>query len=675
MTPSWRARLRIAPEDLAWLGVIAGALLLAAAIAWLAPALDSLYPDPANELFPEWDLLVKPEPLEQVRGMLALATPFAIAVAVLFLGSAQPRRQSLDLLIGAAQLLLVGLLIWAVVEQPRRSGFLPESYFPPFLLSVPVLAGGAAIGLLLTIAAIRWRGRGLVAAFEGAGHARRRWWVAAGLAGVAAAIFLLPAVVTEGTLGDAGPFATGHLTVQGEDYFAVVNGRTAMVDYIAQYANLLPLAVEPVLEAFDTSVASYSITVCLLTWLGMLAIFGVFGEVTRSPWVALALFVPWVALSLIPWHDVGPFREFNGNYYGVLPGRYLGPFVLAWLAARSVRKPIPAWALFGFAGLVALNNWEFGLAALLALVPAQLAAFDWSSSPWRRLAALGGQAAAGLLAALALVCAITLLRAGELPSFELLSYFSRVFLRDAFGLEPMPFLGLHWALYATYLAALLVAAVRFVRRNPDRTTTAMLAFAGTFGFLTAMYFVGRSSQFQLILLFPAWGLALAMLTPTALGALRAAREEPALLRRTAIPACAALIGFGVMAAAIVRVSPPWDQIDRLSDRGSDPGLERATEYVARFTSAGEHVLIMAPVPGHLVAERAGVVDASPINGPTALLSGAEAARSVDQLEDEGGTQVFESVSGLPGFADLLRERGYRVVDNQSDGKLRLWRSG
>ena len=81
----------------------------------------------------------------------------------------------------------------------------------------------------------------------------------------------------------------------------------------------------------------------------------------------------------------------------------------------------------------------------------------------------------------------------------------------------MPAVGLHWALYATYAAALLLAAVRYARRDPDRTTTAMLAFSGSFGLATGMYFVGRSSEFQLMMLFPAWGLALALVAWVAAG--------------------------------------------------------------------------------------------------------------------------------------------------------------
>jgi hypothetical protein len=666
-------RLVAAPEDVAWVGVAAGGILLAAAIAWLAPVLDNLYPSPGGHLFPEWDILVKPEPLEEVRSMLALATPFVLVAAVLGLGRDRPERRSLDPLVLGTQVVLCALLVVAVVNQARRSGYLPEDYFEPLLLSVPVIAIGVVIGVLLTVAAVRRRGRAVEE--SEIGHGMRPWWIAFGLAVLATALFLLPAVTTDGTVGETGPLASGHIPVQGEDYFAVVNGLTPLVDYIAQYANLLPLALEPVLKAFGTSITTFSVSVCVLSGLGMLAIFGVFGEVTRRPWAALGLYVPWVALSLFPWNDAGAFREFNGNYYGVLPGRYLGPFLLAWLIARSVRRPVPTWAQFGFGGLVAVNNWEFGSAALLALVVAQLAALDRSESTWRDLGRLAAQAIAGLLAAVVLVCAITLLRAGQLPDPSLLTYFSRLFLRDAYGLEPMPFLGLHWALYATYLAALLVAAIRFVRRDTDRVTTVMLAFSGTFGLATAMYFVGRSSQFQVILLFPAWGLSLALLARTALLALRSDRGDRPRLRRAVIPACAALIGFGVMVAAIGRVSPPWRQIDRLSGQGHGLRLAAATDYIRANAAPGEHVLIMAALPGHLVADRAGVIDESPINGLTSLISSAEADRAVNQLQDAGGTQVFDGASALPEFARILQARGYVQIGEDPASGLRLWRAG
>ena len=74
---------------------------------------------------------------------------------------------------------------------------------------------------------------------------------------------------------------------------------------------------------------------CMLSAIALLAVFGVFRQVTRGPWTALALFVPFLALALFPWNDSGPFRNFDANYYGILPGRLFGPFLLAWLFAVS----------------------------------------------------------------------------------------------------------------------------------------------------------------------------------------------------------------------------------------------------------------------------------------------------------------------------------------------------
>ena len=153
-------------------------------------------------------------------------------------------------------------------------------------------------------------------------------------------IWLLPAVNTDDTATRAGSLASGHFPVQGEDYFATVNGRTPLVNYISQYANLLPLALEPVLKAAGPSITSLSICMCVLSAVAMVAIYGTFAQVTRSVWTALILYVPWVALSLFPWNDVGPYREFNGIYYGVFPGRYFGPFLLA-LALRPLPSRSP----------------------------------------------------------------------------------------------------------------------------------------------------------------------------------------------------------------------------------------------------------------------------------------------------------------------------------------------
>jgi len=672
--------------DLAWVGVGVTAVLLAAVVVVLGPPLSHLYPSPGGNLFPVWRPAIHPEPLEQTRSILTVAAPFLLAVVLLAFGTTRPSRRALDPLVIAIQVAGVILLAIAILGQPRSAPLAGPTYFARYLLSAPNLIAGLVIGLLLTAVVLRPPGWAWLETLRGAMERFRGWrWLAIAIAVLATVVWLLPAVNTDHTIGRAGPLATGHIYVHGEDYFAAVNGRTPLVDYISQYANLLPLLVEPILRAAGPSITSLSIVLCTLSALGMLAIYGVFAQVTRSAWIAVALYVPFVALSLFPWHDVGPYREFNGIYHGMFPGRYFGPFVLALLCAAWLRgRRVPPVALFFFAGLVVLNNYEFGVAALLALIAAQLAGWDREVSLARRVGNLLVHGAGGLACALLLVCVITLIRTGDLPDPALLTYFNKVFVRDAFGLQPMTTRGLHWALYATYAAALLLAAVRYVRADPDRVLTGMLAFSGVFGLVTGMYFVGRSLPYQLMLIFPPWALALALVAWAALLSLRSAAPDALRLRRLLIPGAAALVGLGVMVATIDRLPQPQKQVDRLRAGGPALDLGPTERVVERWTQPGDDVLLIATPPDHLVADRTGVVDVSPLNGVTSFFSPDEANRSLDQLQDSGGDTVIERLSqlpatgfafGVPQFATILRQRGYRLVAEYPELHLRVWRRG
>ena len=93
------------------------------------------------------------------------------------------------------------------------------------------------------------RGPALVRRVPSGGQPRRaaRLGARPGRAGafalLATAVFLLPAVVSDATVGNAGQLAAGHIPVQAGDYFSAVNGRTPLVDYIASYVE--PAAAAP----------------------------------------------------------------------------------------------------------------------------------------------------------------------------------------------------------------------------------------------------------------------------------------------------------------------------------------------------------------------------------------------------------------------------------------------
>src|SRR5689334_16944977 len=74
-----RRGLATPAEDLAWILVAVGALLLAGAFTWLAPPLSNLYPAPIHDEFTSWRVAIAPEPLEETRAILTLATPVLLA--------------------------------------------------------------------------------------------------------------------------------------------------------------------------------------------------------------------------------------------------------------------------------------------------------------------------------------------------------------------------------------------------------------------------------------------------------------------------------------------------------------------------------------------------------------------------------------------------------------------
>ncbi len=649
------------------------ALLLLAVAFWLGPALSHLYPAQSEPVFPGFRSLTHPEPLEGTRYLIAIAGPMLLTAIVLVLGARHSGRRSLDGSIIAIQIVALGFVAWSVSHQTHTPAFTAPNYFDPLLLSVPNVVAGVVIGSALTaLLASRFEPGRQLRAIDG--WLTGRWVLASTIAVAFTAIWLLPAVVTDATVGQGG-ISSVHIPAQAGDYFAVANGRTPLVNYIPIYSGLLPLALEPVLRTFSLSLTSFSISMCVLSLVGLLAIYGTFVAVTRRTWAALALYLPFVAIALFPWNRQGAVWDYNGIYYAFFPGRYLGPFIVTWLCALHLRgRRVPAWVVFFAAGLAVGNNVEFGFPCLLATVVALVFGADRTPPLRTRLTTLVLHLAVGLAAAVVLVCGVILARSGQLPNPSYATYWSSTFARDGYGLVAMPTLGLHWALYFTYAAALLVAAVRYVRRDPDRTLTGMLLFAGVFGLLSGFYFAGRSLPWQLMLLFPVWGFALALLAWTVGLALRSARGDWLRLRRLVLPAFAVLAGFGVMVAAIDRFPAPWKQADRLSAGGEavndQPAVQR---FVDAHTTPGEHVLIVGTRLDHRVANRAGVVNSSPFfSGFWSLLSAREVNRAIDFLDQDGGRKVFDYVpspnfvtSGVfPEVAQVLRQRGFVAVRKQ-----------
>jgi hypothetical protein len=676
----WRSRY--SAEDLAWLGLVPAAVLTAAAIQWLAPAVDgALAPPSSFHPFTGLSQLFTPEPLEEARVLIAIAAPVVLAALVLLLGSRRPGRRSLDPAIIAIQAVILVFVAWAVTKTNTDLAVFPNyiatrHYLPDYLVGAPVLATGSVIGVGLTVLLFRDLEPGPRLSRLASSRLVRARWLPWSIAVVAGVIWLLPAVITDGNIGGTG-LIYGHVPIHFEDYMAAVNGRTPLVNYVAWYSSLLPLLFAPVLSTFDSSITAFSVLACTLSLAAVTCVYAALVNVTERRWAALALFIPFLAITFVPWHfEPDHFRVYSGDYYAVFPNRMLGPFLVLWLLARHLRRGSPRLGLVYFAaGLTLLNNFEFGACCLAALVIASLLRIDRSAPPRAEIGNLFVSAATGLIGALVLVSAVTLIRAGELPDPTVLTYWSKLFGRDGFNLLPMAIWGFHWALYFTYAGALLVAVVRFMRVPEDRVLTPLLGFAAIFGLTTGQYFGGRSEGTQLIVLLTVWGLNLALLTWLAWGSLRGAELRSS--RRLVLPVAAVLIGFGVMIASVARIPAPWQQVDRISSNGSHPlDLTAETDFVRARTHPGESVLIVSTLLDHRVAERAGVENVSPW-GTLAFYSPREVNWALDNLRHAHGEKIFERYAAIGApqaqqVEGLLRQAGFRLVETDPVTKLNLW---
>ena len=205
-----QGRLATPVDDLAWIVVAGGAVLLAAAFIWLAPPLSHLYPSPIHDEFALWRTAITPEPLEETRAVLALGMPLLLAATLLAFGTPKSAQARLDALVVPLQIAGFALLVVAVLRQPQTGPFLSADYFSKDLLSVTNLIAGAIIGLLLTAIAIRPPSPGWIASRRRTVARVGGWrWLAVAVAVAATTIWLLPAVITTDTLPRAGAVDVG----------------------------------------------------------------------------------------------------------------------------------------------------------------------------------------------------------------------------------------------------------------------------------------------------------------------------------------------------------------------------------------------------------------------------------------------------------------------------------
>jgi hypothetical protein len=666
----------------AWLCAIPCAAVVLLAMLVLGPPLGQLVtPGHAGYRFlPVYRQFVRPEPTEQGRFLVALSAPVLLSLATVAVLRRRLRvpLPTQRLGIAATQIALVGLLVACIVRQhgasygqeyvlaPIAIGW---AYFTPATLAV-----AAAIAVLMAVVLQRPGLGGL--ASEWVRESPRRRMAATGAAAAMTVIWLLHAVNTDHSIANEPWSVTYHLAFTFDEAFAVVNGRTPLVDFSAQYGSLLTSLAALSMLVFGKTLLVFTITMCSLTAAALCAIFDVLRRVTRNALAALLLYLPVLATSLFKVRGTLLDRDTFATYFGVFPLRYAGPYLLAWLTARQLERRggrTGPWPLFAVAGLVLLNNLEFGVAALGASVAAIL----WTSPRDRRsLLRLGAAIVAGLATALVLVSLLTLLRAGSLPRLWRVTDYAQLYAKGAFDLLPIrEALGLHVAIYLTYVAAIATATVRAASGAPNRVLTGMLAWSGVFGLGAGSYFVGRSHPELLIASFSAWAFALALLAVVVVSRLVA---EPS--RRPSLGALLVLFGLGIAICSLAQTPLPWSQVRRLGepftpvqgstqDRPLQPSSDPATRRFVSSLADGPHRFVVkrgAPVAllatmSHRAADAYGIVDVSPYTGWYSMETEERVEATLDALERAGGNTAIVSREADRGIFLVLARRGFEVL--------------
>ncbi|MGB2712309.1 MAG: hypothetical protein WBC33_12445, partial [Conexibacter sp.] len=509
--------------------------------------------------------------------------------------------------------------------------------------------------------------------------------LATGLAATFTVVWMLHALNSDRSVGWALDAVAYHVAFPLDETFAVINGLTPLADFTAQYGSLWPLVAALPLLAFGKTLLAFTIVMATITTLALLGVFDILRRVTRSSLAALLLFLPFVATSLFFVRGTMLNRLTFGSYFGMFPLRFAGPLMLAWLTARRLdrRSATPAWPLFLASGLVVLNNADFGFAALAATLAAAL--WTMPDRNGRALLRLGRDVALGLAGALAAVSAITLIRAGTLPQLDRLVEYGRIFALGRYNSIAIPsVIGIPLVVYATYVAAIGTATVRALRGAGNRTLTGMLVWTGVFGLGAADYYVVRAHPDTLPSTFPAWALALALLSVVAL------RRIATAPLRTNVPSIAALFGLGLAVCSIAQTPAPWSQLQRVAAKPSEPAtiLNLETPYLppsepevrrfirsvpeahGRFVVREGAAVALFATTGHRTADALGVVDVVPYTGYDSIATVEQLEGSLDALRAAHGTTALVPLQVPPAFLRVLSRRGFEVLTSAG---LRPWR--
>jgi hypothetical protein len=443
---------------------------------------------------PELEQNIRPEPLEKARYLLGLLCIPTLPTVFYVLGRRFMRPEAFDFLSRPGTLAIRDLLLSSILA----AWLLVLLRFS----QIPNSSGYLLVSLLMAIALVfRWRDLPRMSAIMS-------WWVVGSLAVLG---FLTQCV------GDNWFFRCHHFWHHLDIVLAVVNqvahGKTILVDTTSQYGLLYPYAIAAALAPFGVSMPGTTVVFSLLILLQAALLFLAFSRLPgMSPAWRAAFAISYAGLvapgfgmalfgapnSLFYVDILQPDADFATVYLQLVPIRTIWFAVFVWLCSPGAFQDRRWFVPLGYvlAGVSFLWNTDTGLVILVAwtgmLIYSRLD--DWRRDPVGllrhtaiHLAALAGT----LVGSLAFYAAFAWLRSGQLPRYNELLFFQRVFYQAGFYMRPMP-LWEFWQPIMAVLALTIAWCMRQAVREQLPALAPWLFFIAAYGLGSFSYYQGRS---------------------------------------------------------------------------------------------------------------------------------------------------------------------------------------
>jgi len=475
---------------------------------------------------------------------------------------------------------------------------------------------------------------------------------------------------------------THHLGYTMGEYAAFLNGKTPLVSVFPQYQNILSYLTWPIFQLFGLSITSLSLTMGGLLLTGMMLIYQIFRYCTQNAWLALALYIPFCAISFYTPTEWGV--GFNLNTYNYFSGisRYFGLMVTAFFCAKYLLNPTAKRMilLFFIGTIFAINNLDFGIPVLVATLMATLLTTEDGILPsFKNIFRISIIFLFSVMVALSLFFVITLLKSGQFPNWLLIFKYQKIFAFYGFGMFPMPKWGLHWLIFITFMATILVAiwqiVVHFNNKNvlssQQRLQIGLLIFSGISGSGAFMYFIGRSTWYNLITIFTIFSFALLLLIWQQFLDWKNSKNKFTRQERLVryMPSLVLVFVYVSMLGHVVTMPSIPGNLIRLNTNYArhlinhktlEQFIWECTQFVKNNTQQGEKVGIIHQW-GYEIANLAQVENVFPFVHPRSMILKSQLDMAMKTFKKANVTKIFGAISIYPDIKKQISQKYSLVV--------------